>query len=314
MTDQERVLKLLEEGKISKEEAEGLLSALDETDTAAVTSDQSNLERLRNLDKEHFPAGLSQILGSINQGIEPRTTKMIEARVQKVLDKFDIPAPPMPPFPPEPETVVSDFASRLLPPELPSELQWVRVVSAAGDVTVRVDPTLITPVAEGDEGPVPITTETNKGSLTVTTLNEDLELTLPENFGVFLDVKSGNVDVEGCFVIGKVLSGDVRLEAVTGVILTALSGDVDANLLLSEGKHAINVLSGDADVTLLAGSSVKVQGTSRTGDIHVDTSKSKNASFTFSGKRRFVATVGEAAAHLELSALSGDLSLEVDDE
>jgi hypothetical protein len=320
VTDLERILKLLEDGKISKDQAEALLNALD----AGGEAEETNLDgKFIQLERKRYP----EVLKSEQEGVAAVLERLPVAEIisNHLLEASSNDAlTPLPPFPPalSVDALAFELASQDFERNLPKGPTWVRVVSVSGDVTVRVEPELVSPVAEGEHGPLPITTpedEAAKGKLTVVVLDEDLDLSLPLGYGVILDVKSGDVDIEECFVIGQVLSGDVRLESVSGVILTVLSGDVSGTLLITEGKHAIKVMSGDADIRLLSGSSVKVQGAVRSGTVtsKTVTSKNKSSNVGYISRNRLTAKIGKperTGAHLDLSAMSGNLSLEVDDE
>jgi hypothetical protein len=316
MTDLERILKLLEDGKISKDQAEALLNALDAREEAEETYLDG---KFIQLERKRYPEALKSEQKGVATVLENLPVASIISHPFRETSLEDVLSPLIPSvFPSDSSTF--ELASQDFERNLPKGPTWVRVVSVSGDVTVRVDPELVSPVAEGEHGPLPITTpedEAAKGKLTVVVLDEDLDLSLPLGYGVILDVKSGDVDIEECFAIGQVLSGDVRLESVSGVILTVMSGDVSGTLLITEGKHAIKVMSGDADIHLLSGSSLSVQGVVRSGNINVDTSKNKNSTFALVGSKRFIATVGKpekSGASLDLSAMSGNLSLEVEDE
>jgi DUF4097 and DUF4098 domain-containing protein YvlB len=308
MTDQERILKLFETKKISKVQAEALLEALDnaELDNAEDidTKNVDPLKELRNYDRDR---------SGFNRIEHPPTAEITGVWGSKIAvnppDFSEI-------FPPTLDTLAYNLSVEMgdsLPyKEFLGITQWVRVISTSGDVRINVDPELVAPIAYGDNGVLPVTKP--NGKLNVVVVNEDLELILPRNYGVMLDVKSGDVEIEQGVVLGQVLSGDVTLEAVTGVIITVMSGDVHANLALSTGKHAIKVLSGDANVHLLAGSSVRVEGSVRSGTINLDSTKHKFSHVGYIGQRRFNVSVGKAEAELELAALSGDLSVEAEEK
>jgi hypothetical protein len=314
MSDQERILKLLETKRISKEQAEALLEALENAEETASTKNVDPLKELRNLDRERFGA------------ISKESNNAKDIRLAKVLNWTEkLPAIELPEvdifpstldFPPTLDTLAYNLSVETgdsLPyKEFLGISQWVRVVSTSGDVRVSVDPELVAPIAYGDNGALPVTKP--NGKLNVVVVDEDLELVLPRNYGVMLDVKSGDVDIEQGVVLGQVLSGDVTLEAVTGVVLTVMSGDVHANLALTTGKHAIKVLSGDANVKLLKDSSVRVNGSVRSGTINLNPHSDKFTHVGYIGQRRFTVSVGKAEAELELSALSGDLHVRAEDD
>lgn len=311
MSDQERILKLLENGKISREEAEELLEALDDFEEVVSAKEADPIEELKNLDR------------NIHTMMRENSSHPKAARIVKLLNLgeklpfVDIELPDIDiPLPPTLDALAYNLGVETgdLSPykEFLGISQWVRVISTSGDVRINVDPELVAPIAYGDDGALPITKP--NGKLNVVAVSEDLELSLPRNYGVMLDVRSGDVEIEQGVVIGQVLSGDVRLEAVKGVIMTVMSGDVHANLRLTTGKHAIKVMSGDANIHLLPGSSVRVEGSVRSGDIHLDGKDHKFTHVGYLGQRRFNAAVGKAEAELELSAMSGDVRLEVIDD
>jgi hypothetical protein len=303
VSDQERILKLLADGKITKEQAEKLLEALESAEKV-----EANDEVITLNGKSYQKLVPTYVTRDIAEVVPKTVDKVVEELLKTPLvQNAFLPVVELKPL--EFSFEAKEFKHALLESQ-----QWVRVISSAGDVRVRVDPTLVTPIANGENGPLPITTPHGQDKPTVNALSEDLELILPMGYGVMLDVKSGDVDIEECFAIGQVLSGDVRLDSVSGVILTVMSGDVAASLLITEGQHAIKVMSGDADIRLLSGSSVQVQAVVRSGTI---TSNRKNASAGYVSNKRFNTTVGKpqkTGAHLDLSAMSGDLNLEVDDE
>jgi hypothetical protein len=308
MTDQERILKLLEKGKISKAEAEELLEALDDFEEVFTAKEADFLKELPNLTGDQvFPMKIGT--GSTKS---ERFAKLVHLDVE--LPKADLLDANI--IPPTLDALAYNLGIETgvsLPyKEFSGVSQWVRVISTSGDVRINVDPELVAPIAYGDNGVLPITKP--NGKLDVIAVNEDLELTLPRNYGVMLDVRSGDVEIEQGVVLGQVLSGGVTLEAVTGVILTVMSGDIHANLQLTAGKHAIKVLSGDANVHILPGSSVRVEGSVRSGTINLNSKDHKFTHVGYIGQRRFNASVGKAEAELELSALSGDVRLEVVDD
>ncbi len=310
MTDQERILKLLETKQISKEEAEGLLEALEDAEGFATAKEVDPLQKLQTLHSDQvFPMKIGT--GSTKA---ERFAKLVHVNVELPnvdLSKLGLDLSDAGFFPPTLDTLAYNLSVEMgdsLPyKEFLGITQWVRVISTSGDVRVRVDPELVAPIAYGDNSALPITKP--NGKLNVVVVNEDLELTLPRNYGVMLDVKSGDVEIEQGVVLGQVLSGDVTLEAVTGVIITVMSGDVHANLALTTGKHAIKVLSGDANVNLLHGSSVRVDGSVRSGAINLDTKNHTFSHIGYIGQRRFMATVAKGEAELKLAALSGDLTV-----
>jgi hypothetical protein len=200
--------------------------------------------------------------------------------------------------------------------------RWVRVGVSAGDLTIGVDNSLSEPQVHGEvelqrdgenfvvrgrsgEGPL-------GGWLAGILRRRAVTITLPAGFGVSVAGAAGDVTIDGVpFVKGRLTSGDVSLKNVGGVDLTAISGDIDAHLRLTQGEHTLKATSGDVDIRLLAGSSVRVEGSATSGDISLP------KGFTHQGQlvvRKFSGTVGSGRATLKLNIISGDLDIEVDRE
>lgn len=304
-SDQERIESLVVEGKITQEEAARLLAALKDTDI----EDDAGVDR----EVERDSAG----------GEIPVETMATDNHRRLASGNAAAPAAE----PPSNQDVRS-FA------DLPEELRWVRVSVLAGDLDIRMDPSLREPVVEGEsahfevkkdgdgyvvgparrdkaprrEGVDGLIDEVGKfvGGI-VGRIGGDLDIRIPRGFGVILDSKSGDVDVQGVpFVKGSLLAGDLDLRDVGGIDLSMSAGDVDASLRLSSGKHRITVSAGDVDVRLLEGSSVQVTGGVSMGDVEAEsplTVKRTGMGGSLSGQ------IGDGSAELELSVSAGDLEV-----
>jgi DUF4097 and DUF4098 domain-containing protein YvlB len=319
MTDQERILKLLEDGKISTEQAEGLLEALDEADSAGLKfGDLALVPSVQELDSGSKEGSLELSKGRYSEIIasdraETETTKA------EIIDDFVTPVPPAPPLPPlsplPPLPPISPPQSKTNPQsqtnDVPQNLTWLTVKTSSGDVNIQVDPDIDVPIVEGDDGPLPVYSVNNgQGKMSIESLDTDLDITLPENYGVILEVKSGDVSIEDCFVTGKVLSGDVSLENITGLQLTVMSGDVDGNLKLTKGTHSLEVMSGDVSLIFQEGSSLSFRGNVQAGEATISHSKGdlNHEDMSFEGK------VAEGEAQLSLEVQSGDLNIDIEAE
>jgi len=200
--------------------------------------------------------------------------------------------------------------------------RWVRVEVSAGDLTIAVDNNLSEPQVHGEvelhqDGENFVVRgrsgeESLGGWLGGILRRRDVTIKLPAGFGVAIAGAAGDVTIDGVpFVKGRLTAGDISLKNVGGVDLVAISGDIDARLRLAQGEHTLKATSGDVDIRLLAGSSVRVEGRATSGDISLP----KN--FTSEGQlmvRKFSGTVGSGRATLKLNIISGDLDLEVDRE
>jgi hypothetical protein len=315
MTDQERILRLLEDGRITREQAEELLEALDEADSstlALVPLVEDLALRQNELAKRMLELDRNSATALEDFSDIPKA-EIIDGFVQPVPPV--LPTPPTPPLPPAREQGQSEQAKseQTASNDVPHDLTWITVKAVSGDVTIRVDPTITTPTVEGDDGPLPVyMPENGKGNLSIESLDEDLDITLPKNYGVILDVPSGDVEVEGCYVTGEVLSGDVSLRNVPGISLAVTSGDVDGSLKLQKGTHKLETTSGDVSLTFLKGSSLTFQGNVSSGDVSIRSPgndfQREDMPVAFEGR------VNQGVATLSLEVYSGDLDIDIKDD
>jgi hypothetical protein len=319
MTDQERILKLLEEGKISREQAEGLLEALDEVDNSELTllDQEANgsqqlaeitrrvagriTSKTKELDSKSYRLdrgpngeliGLHMALGNVSDEVRAN-----------ILGNPEIPQLPTLPVPPIPPTFPFTQTD-----DLPNDLRWIRVNVLSGDVDIAVNPKVKTLQVEAEEGAD--VQQDEDGNWTVTLKNDDLNLEIPEGFGVMLEVKSGDVNAHVPVVRGSVMSGDVSLEDVESLNLVVMSGDVRATLKLKKGKHDLRVSSGDVFLEFQEDASVSYQSSVYSGDVYISYPEgdfnSENTSFE--GK------IGEGAAQFSLEVQSGVVNIEIEGE
>lgn len=289
MSDQERIHAMLEEGKISQKEAERLLAALQ--DIEGVEAEMKTVERDADT-------------------AEPDATVPIGADA--------------------PGARAEGSAS------LPEGLRWVRISMLAGDLDVRGETGLSEPSLKGETSQFgleqdgrdyvvrPHKRNKDKGSRregfdgfidgvsefvsdVVGRMGGDLDLRVPEGFGVVIESKAGDVNVRDvAFVKASLVAGDLDLRNVGGIDLSMGAGDVDASLQLTRGRHRIKVSAGDVDVRLLEGSSVKVTGGVSMGDV--------DAEAPFAVRRsgmggQVSGQLGGGEAELELSVSAGDLDV-----
>lgn len=269
MSERERIIRLVSEGKITPEEATLLLDALAEVEAPS---------------------------------------------------RPEIPVPPVPPVPPvRPVAVQSRGEGEAT---YPQGLRWMRVRLDSEDLEVNLDKDLQKPRIEGDvkvqERGQDIAISSNhssrrKGSTKFlgVNINWDFDFDLgsepvihvPEGWGLEVELASGSLEVNGLpFVRGNVASGDVELIDVRGVDLEVMSGDLEAELRLTEGEHRLEVMSGDTSIRF-KGSSVTVLGKLSSGELD------GRGNFT-QDKRKVSGTVGAGKAKLLLNVMSGDLTLE----
>ena len=303
MSEQDRVRALLDEGKISPEEAEALLEALGDKDEADVVTNPEDLS----------PDATSE------EGAreENRQENRLEGTANAPL------APPAPPAPPG-ETPLSPPGATSpngdTKGDVTNGLRWVRVTMFAGNLEVRVDERLEVPTTEGEvtltqEGRDYAVRQVRKEDFLSNLLNQrSVELRLPAGYGVDLNMKGGNVDLYDVpFLKGKMLAGNLDARALGGIQLDMKAGNLDASLKLTEGEHRLELKAGNGELRFLPGSSVTVAGEVKVGGV-----ETRGGAFVFERGRnyvggRFHGAVGAGRASLEVKQTAGNLELAVED-
>jgi hypothetical protein len=377
MNEERKILELLGAGKITVDQAVGLLEALDDSENVSVEGNLAlkrdvlaanveglavanddlleKLERLATLKERGIKAELiDELVKSKNvdeallekleriatlkeRGIDIEDKELLEldrgryseivagnnargsnSYVEEILRNSVEPIPPIPPVPPVPPLPPVPPVAPVppIPPtfpftqtdDLPKDIRWIRVNVLSGDVDIHVNPKIETLQVETEEGAN--VQKDEDGNWAVTLRNDDLSLEIPNGFGVMLEVKSGDVNAHVPVIRGSVMSGDVSLEDVESLNLTVMSGDVDAELKLTKGKHKLQVSSGDVSLSLLEGSSVSYQGSVYSGDVSISYPEGdfNREDTSFEGK------IGEGAAQFLLEVQSGDVNIEIEGE
>ena len=309
MSEQGRVRALLDEGRISQEEAEALLEALGDKDEADIVIS---------------PEDLSPGNATSEEGAREESKQENSKQENRVEETANAPlAPPSPPAPPgetpPPRSATSPNGNTT--GDVTDGLRWVRVTMFAGNLEVRVDDELERPTTEGE---VELTQE-GRNYVVRQTLNEDflsnllnarrnVEVTLPAGYGVDLNMKGGNVDLYDVpFLRGKMMAGNLDARALGGIRLDMKAGNLDASLRLTEGEHRLDLKAGNGELRFLPGSSVTVSGEVKVGGV-----ETRGGAFVFERGRnyvggRFHGAVGAGRASLEISQTAGNLELAVGD-
>ena len=309
MSEQDRVRALLDEGKISREEAEALLEALGDKDEADVVTNPEDLspdatseEGAREENKQENRQEENRVEETANAPLAP-------------------PAPPAPPgeTPPPPPGATSPNGDTT--GDVANGLRWVRVTMFAGNLEVRMDERLERPTTEGEveltqEGQTYVVRQTSNGDFLSNLLNaqRNVEVTLPTGYGVDLNMKGGNVELYDVpFLKGKMMAGNLDARALGGIQLDMKAGNLDASLRLTEGEHRLDLKAGNGELRFLPGSSVTVSGEVKVGGV-----ETRGGAFVFERGRnyvggRFRGAVGAGRASLEVSQTAGNLELVVED-
>lgn len=291
MSEQDRIQALVEEGKITQQEATLLLEALQ--DIEQESGEDSEREEVECID----------------------------------MSKRAPPEPPEPPSGVEPVGSAPPRVPEDAPPPPTSSTgstqevaRWVTISMLAGDLDACVDTSLSEPVFEGkaeltrrgDDFEIRQRPRQKEGESILDNLLNwvkagDLKVRIPSGYGLEVRSKAGDIDVRGVpYLKGKLLAGDVDAREVGGIDLSLQAGDVDVSLNLSAGEHRLKAMAGDVDIVLLEGSSVTTKGKINAGSLHLEGPFTQQNG-TVGG--RFEGTVGAGNATLEIDLMAGDVSV-----
>jgi hypothetical protein len=313
MSERSRILKLVEDGKITPDEATLLLEALAELETPArgfgfappvppIPPEPPEVWGRGSRKLERLSEAARQ-LGRQAEEIGRRVGLQAEELGRRVAEELGGAGGPV--------TI-----------SYPSHLKWIKAELIGCDLEVRVDPSLDKPSITGDVAvaesgghllisgsPHPNSRRSGReavppeaGYTFKYSPGDDPVIRVPEGWGLACELVQGDLSVEGLpYVRGKVLTGATTLRKVAGVDLVA-SDDLTAELCLTEGQHHLSMLNGDAEITFVH-SSVRVEGRLLNGEL--------DARGPFEQRKRKISgLVGAGEALLHIQVLNGDLTLE----
>lgn len=335
--ERDRVQALLESGRISADEAEILFAALAESEAAGpetrspAATEPDSAARDENLIED--PSGETPDSGSSDSLDTPQQRSLQDEPHGPVADSSLPPRPPAradapPPRPPQSPTPsrLPDPAPNLAPAETPTT--WVKLIGFCGDLNVRSDPNLSSPVVDGhatlertDAGYLIRTPPDLKGADSkgaggnwLTRLHKaagDVSVRLPAELGLELGIMAGDGEVRDVKAIrGTFTGGDFEVSGAETVDLTVTAGDVTLKLRPCAGEQRVKAISGDVDVVFLAGSSAVVSGSATCGDLDLPRDFRRSGGFA---SHKFEGTLGAGEARLELRLTAGDVNITAED-
>lgn len=231
MSERERIGALLEAGKITQDEANLLLSALEEADQAVNEADQAVSQTVAG------KAGFARE-GTPQASSEPRASS---------------------------EAAQGEAASlrwvkvRLLAGALEAKLdESLTQPQVEGHAEVY---------QEGQD--LMVTAKLPVGNFLGMLGNVGtVELRLPSGWGLDVDTKAAQIEASGlAFLKGRVAAGNVELDGVEGLDLEVTAGNVEGSLRLLEGAHRLRVTLGNAELKLAEGSSARVAANVSMGNL-----------------------------------------------
>ena len=137
----------------------------------------------------------------------------------------------------------------------------------------------------------------------------DVHVRLPRAWGVTLDLKAGDADVDGVpYVRGRMLAGDLSVRNAASVDLSKAAGDLAVSFRPTQGRHRISAKAGDVDVHLLPGSDAAIEASVSMGDLHAPGFEVDDRMVGAQARGR----VGAGSARVEVRLTAGDLSVRSD--
>jgi len=207
----------------------------------------------------------------------------------------------------------------------PDVRSWARIELFACELDVAIDAGLDAPVAETKDGEVGVEATDDgwrivQGDRAEGSWLERLidgvhqgrvTIRLPEGTGVDLDVKAGDVDLDGVPALrGRLMAGDLDARGLRAVDVAVSAGDVDLALDPAAGAHRVRLSVGDLSIRLPAHADVAVEGHVSIGDA--------SASTPFVTRRTGMVaqlvqgTMGQGRATLRADVGTGDLTIASD--
>jgi hypothetical protein len=252
-------------------------------------------ERVRELVNEGklTPAEAEELLGGPRPAREPR----VEAKVV---------APGEAPL-----RVIVDVCNASIRVRGRSGLTEPRLVRAAGGV-------MLTPTAAGWMVGPPATPEPATAfdwmKLGLRAVKPGtIELEVPDRLErLEVSAMAGDIEVlrVSAHVRAHLTFGDVELDGVSGFEVTVRSGDARVRACVTEGRHRIHLLNGDADLVLERGSSAHLDLSTATGEI--DARRPLITAEPWRRTHRLV--VGSGGAHVQIETITGDVVVDVREE
>lgn len=175
----------------------------------------------------------------------------------------------------------------------------VRILATGANLEVRGVAGLAEP--EGREGTL---VREGEGYLYRVAFGEGV-LRVPEGVPVLLEAKGSHVALSRVALGGRALGANVEGEALVGLDLNLVGGNLEASLLLWEGEHRLVVQGGNAELRFLPGSDLLVEAEARLGQVEAEGPWRRVA-----GPGGFRGVLGEGRARFSAQVYMGNLELE----
>lgn len=286
MNDYERIEALHAEGRITREQADQLISALDASNAA-----EREVDEVQDQDRA---------VHTHNVAAESHVTT-------------------------EPGPSVRSGSESGECTDLNPDYRWLEVFAFTGDVDISVNSDLSEPRIR--DGSIELTErgarvapfeEKNDGvprsfidRMIDGFRQADMDIEIPADWAVSFDVKGGDIDIRGpvAAVSGHLRAGDLSVTDTRAAAVTVTAGEADVGLRASSGEHRIQVRVGQANIRLLSGSSLIVEGSVNIGDLKARDLEAVSRGLGGWAKGHIGSGPAESAGTLTASVVTGDLNI-----
>jgi hypothetical protein len=173
----------------------------------------------------------------------------------------------------------------------------VRLVVQGAEVRVAGEKGLASPRAEGGEF-----RQEGEGYLLRLGLREKGRLWVPEGSPVHLEAKGSNLELSRVALSGQAHGCNLEGEELLGLDLRLVAGNLEAGLLLKEGRHGLDLKAANAELRFLPGSDLLLEVEARLSSLEVEGAWTRAPGGYRLGEGRAVLRVRAFASNLEVEA------------
>jgi hypothetical protein len=173
----------------------------------------------------------------------------------------------------------------------------VRLVAQGAEVRVVGKKGLTLPEAEGGEF-----RQEGEGYLLRLGLREKGRLWVPEGSPVRLEAKGSNLELSRVALSGQAHGCNLEGEELLGLDLRLVAGNLEAGLLLKEGRHGLDLKAANAELRFLPGSDLLLEIEARLSPLEVEGAWTRAPGGYRLGEGRAVLRVRAFASNLEVEA------------
>jgi hypothetical protein len=173
----------------------------------------------------------------------------------------------------------------------------VRLVAQGAEVRVVGKKGLTLPEAEGGEF-----RQEGEGYLLRLGLREKGRLWVPEGSPVRLEAKGSNLELSRVALSGQAHGCNLEGEELLGLDLRLVAGNLEAGLLLKEGRHGLDLKAANAELRFLPGSDLLLEVEARLSGVEIGGAWTRAPGGYRLGEGRAVLRERAFASNLEVEA------------